>query len=221
MNETAFQRARRPEQKARRRADILAAAAELLDAQGIEAATLGAIASRAGVVKSALYRYFASREEILMEILLADIAGAVDEIGAALPAGSASPARAAAAMTAAYAARPRLCLLTSRMASTLETNLSAEAVAGFKRRIMAEVGRAVTCLHAALPALPGGGGERAAMHLHLLVAGLWPFANPVPVVADVMSQPEFAPLRKDFAATLEDGIRAHLLGLLAEGRDFA
>ncbi len=60
-----FRRARSPARKALRRAALLRAAAELVDADGPEGVSLAAIAARAGGAKSNVYRYFESREEIL------------------------------------------------------------------------------------------------------------------------------------------------------------
>jgi AcrR family transcriptional regulator len=50
-------------------ARILDAAAELIDEEGVEAATTRAIADRAGVSYPSLYRFFTDREEILGRLL--------------------------------------------------------------------------------------------------------------------------------------------------------
>ncbi len=63
-DDLTFQRARKPEEQQLRRAAILAAAAELFDAEGAQGAGLNAIAARAGFTKSNVYRYFESREEV-------------------------------------------------------------------------------------------------------------------------------------------------------------
>ncbi|MCA9688374.1 MAG: TetR family transcriptional regulator, partial [Myxococcales bacterium] len=55
-----FQRARSDAQKEQRRAAILQAAAALLDEGSLEAVGLNAIARRAGIAKSNVYRYFES-----------------------------------------------------------------------------------------------------------------------------------------------------------------
>ncbi|MEM9048828.1 MAG: TetR family transcriptional regulator [Pseudomonadota bacterium] len=215
-----FLRARSPDQKAQRRGDILAAACRLLDSHGAEGTTLAAIAAEAGVVKSAIYRYFASREAILMEILIADLNAAITDFemqvarhGRSQPHG---PDALAGLITDSFADRPRMCLLISILASVLENNLSEDAVAGYKTALYAESGRATAVLHAALPGLGPSAGDRAVLHMHVLVAGLWPFANPSPTVSTVMTRPEFAGLSKEFRPTLRDGIATHLRGLLAE-----
>ena len=60
--------------KARRREDkrqhILAAAREVLRRDGYEAFTVSAVADRADMAKASLFYYFASREELLSELML-------------------------------------------------------------------------------------------------------------------------------------------------------
>jgi AcrR family transcriptional regulator len=63
-----FQRARRPEQKQQRREDIMAAARELALIGGVRGVSLAGIAARAGIDKSALLRYFETREQIFLEL---------------------------------------------------------------------------------------------------------------------------------------------------------
>src|ERR1700733_15534076 len=63
-----YQRARRPEQKTERRDAILAAAHELALRDGVRAVSLADIAARVGIHKSALLRYFETREQIFLEL---------------------------------------------------------------------------------------------------------------------------------------------------------
>jgi AcrR family transcriptional regulator len=63
-----FLRARRPEQKLQRREEILAAARELALLGGVRGVSLAGIAAKAGIDKSALLRYFETREQIFLEL---------------------------------------------------------------------------------------------------------------------------------------------------------
>src|ERR1700756_4185758 len=63
-----YQRARRPEQKLERRDAILAAARELALRDGARPVSLADIAARVGIHKSALLRYFETREQIFLEL---------------------------------------------------------------------------------------------------------------------------------------------------------
>jgi AcrR family transcriptional regulator len=67
---SGYQRARRPEQKAQRRATILAAARALAAQRPVREISLGDIAREVDLAKSNLLRYFESREEIFMTLLL-------------------------------------------------------------------------------------------------------------------------------------------------------
>src|SRR5258706_3374562 len=68
MTAEAFQRARRPEQKQQRQDAILDAARELALRDGVRAVSLADIAARVGIHKSALLRYFETREQIFLEL---------------------------------------------------------------------------------------------------------------------------------------------------------
>ena len=66
-------RARRPEQKRARQDAILAAAITLLDDNGLEPTSLSAIARASGVSQPNIYRYFESREAILLAVTLDEV----------------------------------------------------------------------------------------------------------------------------------------------------
>src|SRR3984885_431901 len=68
MSAETYQRARRPEQKLERRDAILGAARELALRDGVRAVSLADIAALVGIHKSALLRYFETREQIFLEL---------------------------------------------------------------------------------------------------------------------------------------------------------
>lgn len=70
MTTTARQRREPVQERSRQTVTrILDAASELIDEDGVEAATTRAIADRAGVAYPSLYRFFADREEIFDRLL--------------------------------------------------------------------------------------------------------------------------------------------------------
>src|SRR6202012_2038232 len=106
MTAQTYQRARRPEQKLGRRAAILGAARELALRDGVRAVSLADIATEVGIHKSALLRYFETREQIFLELTARSwrewagaIADALDRIapgdGGAVAGGAAGDAEAA------------------------------------------------------------------------------------------------------------------------------
>ncbi len=201
MNREIFQRARSPEEKAQRAEAILSAAAEMLDAGGIEAVTLQTIAARAGIVKSSIYRYFESREEILLRLLLADLTGLVEVMEEAFQ--RPLPVEAVAeTMAGAFAARPRLCLLISQLAPTLERNISPETLRDVKTRLIGLGGRAAGAFGTAVPQLAEAERWTVSNTLFTLVAGLWPMTNPGPDLAALLEEPQFEAFHREFGPAL-------------------
>jgi len=221
MNDQAaspgFQRARSPEAKAERRRALLAAAGALLDEGGHEAVTLAAIAERAGVVKSGVYRYFESREEILMRLMAAGLDDMAAEIEGALPRLEGSDdMEAIAGMTArAFSSRPRMCELAGVLSTVLERNVGEETLLEIKSEMMVAAGRIAAAGARAAPSVPLDGWALACRLVFSLVSGHWPLSHPSENVARVLSRPEFAPIRKDFEADVRQGFAALLRGLRA------
>ncbi len=218
MSRTGFQRARQPEQKEQRRQELLDAAARLLADGGLDAVTLSAIARAAGLAKSNVYRYFGSREEILLEILVDDEQSWVGELERELAplAGSGDVDAVAATLARTIAARPVTCMLISVVANVLEHNTTPEAVARFKGRVLELTIRIRNALHAALPALPHDQTEALLRYLHALIAGLWPMANPAPLAGALMEQPQFRGMCTELEPDLRGALAALLHGLAAQ-----
>jgi len=214
MNKPSFQRARTPAAKAERRSAILAAAALVLVRDGLDATSLNAIAAEAGVVKSNIYRYFESREEILMRLLAHDL----QEISQSLPAVLAVPrpiSDVAEILAGGLAATPRLCLLISITASTLERNISTDTLREIKREMILASGHTSAALRQSLPALSPGQAQNAVQFLFTLIAGLWPLSTPGPALSTLYQEPEFTQLGQDFQPALKAAIEVYLTGLLA------
>ncbi len=212
MNEPAFIRARTPEAKAKRRAAILAAAAELLAAGGLEHTTLNAIATTAGITKSNIYRYFDSREEILMRLLAKDLHDVSKSLARTL---TPRPLpEVAATLADGLSANPRLCLLISITASTLERNISTNTLREIKREMVVSLGITAAALHAALPEIPLAEAEEAVQTLFILAVGLWPFSTPGPALAALYEEPEFAVFKQDFGTALLRATEVMLRGFV-------
>lgn len=208
-------RARRPAQKAERRDAILETAGELFDAVGYDAVSLNGIARAVGLAKSNLYRYFQSKEEIflaLLEVAHARWVASAQVALEALPAPS-SPDTVGEALARTLAAEPRLCALAAIVASVLERNVTEARIAEHKAE---SIGHLLGLLTSIMRVVPSLGFERATTFFRLayaLLTGLWPVANPPPVVRAVLAQPQFAPMRADFERDLSVGLANLLAGL--------
>lgn len=208
---TDFQRARKPEEINLRREQLLAAAAALFDEQGPSGAGLNAIAARAGFTKSNVYRYFESREQVLLDLFRTEFAGLVEGLEIALAAQpTGDVAKLSAAITATFFARPRCCALISILSNTLEQNVSEATIAETKLFLSGQNMRIVAALSDRLPsARPEDCGWAIAMGGSLL-AGMWPTAHPPPAAEAVLSRPEMAHLRLVPERDFERAMRALL-----------
>ena len=212
-----WQRARSPEQKEQRRAEILAAAASLFDRDGLDGAGLNAIARQAGLSKANLYRYFESREAIFLHLVLEDYrewVGAVERALAPL-AGSDDEEALVRELVRLYAARPRLCALASALSSVLERNVSVDAIVDFKTRSMEVLLRLANSVQVAMPSLDMEGTRRFLFTAQFLVVGMWPAAHPPPAVREALERPELQWACVDFENDLEQALILQLRGLKA------
>ncbi|HEY3881985.1 MAG TPA: TetR family transcriptional regulator [Trebonia sp.] len=188
MTAETYQRARRPEQKLERRDAILAAARDLALRDGVRAVSLADIAARVGIHKSALLRYFETREQIFLELT----AQAWREWAAALtgeleaPPGPAGEAALVADVFArSFGTRPLLCDLVSHTPLNLERNVSVEAVRRYKLTSLGAVEEAATLVRGVLPALTQAECVEFVSAIASLAGAVWQMANPVPVLAEL------------------------------------
>jgi len=211
----AWQRARSPEQKEQRRAAIFDAASAVYARDGLEKASLNAIAREAGLSKANLYRYFESREAIFLDLAMEDYTewvGAVEQALAPL-AGSDDEQAVVAALVRTFAERPRLCSLASSLSSVLEHNVSVDVVVAFKTRMMTVVLRLGNAVQVAMPSLSMEATRQFLLVANFLVAGMWPSANPPPAVVEALQRPELEFACIDFERDLTAALVAQMRGL--------
>ena len=211
----SFQRARKPQEQQLRREAILAAAAELFDAEGPMGTGLNAIAAKAGFTKSNVYRYFESREEVLLSLFLAELESLVPDLERRF-AGARDGDLDALAGTAAdaFLARPRFCQLLSMLSSVLEQNVSEAAIITLKRGVASLNVRVAAALQHKLVGTSAEDCGWVAAMAATFVAGLWPSANGSPTAAKVLAMSEFAHLKPVAERDLPRTIRALLASIV-------
>ncbi len=209
----AFQRARSAEQREERRIAILRAASELLEAHPVRDISLRELARRVDLSKTNVVRYFETREAVFFALLNQ----ALDQWLATLPE-ELGTSHDVAALTGAFAAslarRPMICKLWSALGGELESNISPEAVRGFKLAHAGHQARIAGALRAAMPGLDDAGAREFVAAAIVLVAGLWPFANPSAEVLEALEHPELAASRIDFTAHLARLFQLVMTGIL-------
>jgi AcrR family transcriptional regulator len=191
---TAFLRARQPEQKQQRYRAILDAARALGRRDGVGAVSLAGIAAEVGMHKSALLRYFGTREEIFLRLAEAEWREWADAVVAALdarPAGDGWDAdleHVAGVLGRSLAERPLLCQLLLHATLTLERNVSLDAVRSFKTATGAALDTVADAVHRALPELDRAACAELLAVGGVVAAGLWQATHPPPVVRELYAE---------------------------------
>jgi len=211
-----FQRARRPEHKEQRREAILAAARALATRDGVREVNLGDIAAEVGMHKSALLRYFETREEIYLQLTAEGWQEWTEALRAALADAEPTPAGVSAVFTATLAERSLFCDLLVHAPLNLERNVSLETVRAFKVATLDRVAEISRLLSDALPGLGLEGGRNAVAAVSSLAATFWQVAHPPETLARFYAeQPDSGHDLTDFPRRLEELTTAVLTGLLA------
>ncbi|WP_042431271.1 TetR/AcrR family transcriptional regulator [Streptacidiphilus anmyonensis] len=218
MTTQPFQRARRPEHKEQRRHDILEAAATLGLRDGVRPVTLTDIAAEAGVHKSAVLRYFQSREAVFL-LLTAhgwqDWAAAVEE---ALR-GPMPTSDLAAVLAETLAVRPLFCDLLAHAQLNLERGVTLEQVRDFKVATLDAVAGIADALAVAMPGITREQAVDVIAGATAMAASQWQTSNPPETLAHLYAQdPALAHVASDFAPRLTRLITLLLVGAATAGR---
>jgi AcrR family transcriptional regulator len=189
-----FQRARSAEAKQQRESAILDAATRLGAERGIREVTLTDIAAAVGMHKSAMLRYFETREQIFLRLTAlgwrdwsADLLGRLGK----LPPGT-DPMVVAEAFAESLVARPMFCDLLAQAPLNLERNVSLDSVRDFKLVTLAEV-HAISLQLARLLGLDEQPSVDVIATATSLAGALWQMATPGPEVRELYrSDPRLA-----------------------------
>lgn len=213
-----FQRARRPEQKRQREAAILEAARRLALRDGVRNVSLGDIAGDVGMHKTALLRYFGTREEIYLRITtesFQDWSAALSTELTALARGDVTGI--ADAIASSLETRPLLCDLFTHAPLNLERNVSLTAVFSFKLSALTSTKIITKAVRHVLPELTEDDGAELLVGVSTLAAGLWQLSHPSATVAKLyVDHPAMALTAIEFVPAIKRLTETLLLGLLSK-----
>lgn len=209
-----FQRARRPEHKQQRYDAILAAARALAQQNSVRDISLADIAAEVGMHKSALLRYFTTRDEIYLHLAAEDYQDWAEAMRRALAdAPTGSTAAVAAAFARTLAERPLLCDLLAHVPLNLERNVPIESARTYKLAVLPAVDRLLTHVRQVLPDLADTELWDLIAAVTSVAAGLHQIAHPPPTLAALYREdPQLGHATVDFAASLHRITEVILLG---------
>ena len=213
-----FERARSGEAKTLRERSILDAARRLGEAHGIREITLTDIADAIGMHKSALLRYFETREQIFLRLTATEWEHWSAELRSALLAEDATtPARVASDFARTLAARPLFCDLLAQTPLNLERNVSMDSVRSFKLVTHREVDAIIANLRELLPRLTPEQALDVIATATSMAGAQWQMANPGPEAAALYrSDPRLAHAIVDLEPRLARVLTALIEGFLVE-----
>ncbi len=132
----SFQRARSKDQINDRIHEILSAAIEIYEVHGYEGVTFSAISEKTDFTRPTIYKYFSTKEEILLKILSKDIEVWTDELNSSFRLNKIYRTKQIAEIWAhAVSSYKRMNELHSILFTILERNSSKEAIIAFKKTL--------------------------------------------------------------------------------------
>jgi AcrR family transcriptional regulator len=220
MTAETFQRARRPEQKLRRQDAILGAARDLALRDGVRNVSLADIAARVGIHKSALLRYFETREQIFLELTAQAWLDWAKALRVGLAGAGGSAALVADVFARSFGDRPLLCDLIAHTPLNLERNVSPEAVRRYKLTSLGVIDAAAALVHGVIPGLTQAECREFTATLASLAGSLWQIANPVPALAELYaSDPALGQACVDLTPRLRRTAEILLAGMIPSRPD--
>ncbi|GAB3247173.1 TetR family transcriptional regulator [Kineococcus gypseus] len=219
-----FQRARSQEQREARRRAVLDTAAAMLEQMPVADLSLNELSRRVGLAKSNVLRYFDSREDVLLQLMDAELREWLEQLGDDLAAGVEPglplvprSAQLSAVLARSLAGHPVLCDLLGAQGGVLERNVTAEVVARHKRAALDRLAAGADLLRRYVPEL-GASAEGFCFHAMVLAGALAPYSSPPPGVrAAYEAEPALAVLHLDLDDSLQLALRTLLLGAVPRG----
>ncbi|MFK3984304.1 TetR family transcriptional regulator [Micromonospora sp. NPDC050397] len=210
------ERARSAEDKVRRAEDLLAAAEALaLELGGVRFVTVPAVAHRAGLHRTGARRYYANKEELLLELAEQGWRQWRDAVKAAIgDRAGLGPEQVAAVVAQTIASLSVFCDLLSHVAMSLEGDVDIERARRYKTNATAAAGEIVTAL-AQASSMTVEQLQNLLANTATLAAGLWQASHPTPTLAALYEQvPAWRHAALDFEPRLSLLLRATAIGLV-------
>ncbi|SDN54122.1 TetR family transcriptional regulator [Actinacidiphila guanduensis] len=210
-----MQRARSVEDKTRRSEDLLNAAEELArELGGVRYVTLAPVTERAGLHRTGVRRYYASKEELLLELAERGWYRWRDAVAAEVAGRSGlGPAQTARVVSRTLIALPVFCDLMTHVPLSLEGDVDMERARRYKTNAFAAHDEIVAALEQSSTLTAEQVTSLLATAI-ILAAGFWQVSHPTPSLAALYEQvPRWGHVALDFGPRLERSLTAFALGL--------
>jgi AcrR family transcriptional regulator len=193
------QRARSTEDKQVRRRSLVASARRLLGETDWSELRIEDVARGAGVAKASVFRYFPTKEELVLEVYLEELADLFGRLPQLLSRGRGAVAR---PLARALVEEPLFVRLSVAVHAVLARRVSVASARRFKLALRDQLAAAGTLLERRLELRPGS-GLPLLLRFHAVVIGLWQLADHPPSVAAALDGGGLDVFRLDFAREVE------------------
>ena len=202
-----YLRARKPEEKEERKLHLLDVARSLIELENdLNLLSLNEIARSAKMAKANIYRYFESREALLLDLLWEEWLAWFKDFQkdwSKLSKNKKSFDYLIRHLAQTLSRRQLLCNLTASLPSVIEKNLSEQTIKDFKYQSIELFGEIANYLETCSDKLPANLYAIFLQDTVSLIAGIYPFAHPNKVVGKVLLDPELRFFKRNFGAELE------------------
>ena len=210
-----YQRARSPERKAERFAQIMGAADELVHELPYQEISPTTIAERLGWSRGNLYKYAATKEEVFLALHHREEAAFTADLAATLAACEGTPGAIARSWATSIDAHRSFVRYQAVLTTMLETNVGYERLVASKRTIKEDMVPVIQALEELLPQLGEGGCVGLYLALLYHAVGLRGHYLGTPEQSRAMEEAGMGRVTDDFAQANERFARTYLAGLLA------
>ncbi|QUI25354.1 TetR family transcriptional regulator [Vallitalea pronyensis] len=173
-----FERARTNEQRQERKKEILKACATLYDESGIDGVHFKAVSEITSFVRSTIYTYYKTKEEILLDLLLEDIKTWSSDVHFIIETHDVlSKEHYCHELTNTFVNNTRMLQLMSILYSILEKNCSLEKLTAFKSELTGLMRPLITSIDKYFPDSDDDSKRTFFYTLYCFVSGLYPTTN--------------------------------------------
>ena len=212
MGQDDWQRARSDEQIELRVKQILNAAAMVFREEDYEKVTMQKIAARAGFTRSNLYRYFTTKEEIFLSLLVNDTERWVQDLAADLGA-NLSRRDFINVWISVLRGHTRFLELFPLLSLSLERNSSREVYRNTKIAFGNILSSLEAVIHKALPGLSSDAILNLLRFSQIVAAGAWPMCRRTEMQEEVLKELNIPFLQPVFFPVFEEMMETYLRGL--------
>lgn len=205
------------DQKAQRRADILASARTLFNqCVHYDDILMKQIAENISLTKGTLYLYFKTKEEVFLALYEEEFVALCTRLNAALE-NAGNPISVDAlhkVITSSLLGYPTFLRLNSMLHAVLEHNIELDTALRFKSLLRDQMLHTAALIERGVPGLASGQGAELLLFIHEVAIGTYHAATPSPCLDQIFERPDMKFMKLDFETEFPKLLRHLLKGFL-------